>query len=427
MSQMEEIDKLFRDAFENESIAPPVEVKNEIDKRLFGKIDFLWLIPVVVLMGIFGLITTSAINVADYKTKMSCIELINNHSDLSENMRHDLDGKKRAENKIVPDNTYTTKERVAKVGLDSGNHNQVLEVGVEHHTYKVSELSKKTKQNSDQQNLSQFEVNSKNEMDSIVNTYLESMALLAVQTVAVDRGEQNIVGLNMDQKSHRKALLPFSLYSGVGFSKNRIQIKDNNTIEDVKVREGDQLQLSAEVGIPFSSASGIAVGLGYEYATLHFDQYRVLSDSILTGGSWNYTMDSTGIIVDSTFVPVYSVQNNEKITYAKGTVSTFVLPVYFQRKFRLNSKWNAQISVGVRLRYKQINWNYAEPDFVYPDYKKLNLDIAFRPELNYNFRRSSLGVYGAFNFSPGKDLYRSFSEKFYRANTNFGLVYRYYF
>jgi len=121
------------------------------------------------------------------------------------------------------------------------------------------------------------------------------------------------------------------------------------------------------------------------------------------------------------------VENQELIAYAKASVSSIVLPVYYQHTFNLNPKWNLLLSAGVRLRYKQLTWKYADSDFINPDYNKFSLDLSLRPELNYEFKRSALGVYTSFNYSFGRDLFKTNSDGFYRTNANVGLIYRYYF
>jgi hypothetical protein len=189
-----------------------------------------------------------------------------------------------------------------------------------------------------------------------------------------------------------KSLWSISLYGGI--AKGLSVLNPASTL----LSEQFGSYFSLETSYKFNSKIGLLTGFSYDAHKETYKKEFLTIDSVVSNYTVTYITDSTNTIIDS--VVTYFYENDTTLNNENQIISytTFSIPLYFNYTFFSKNNWSGDISAGIRLNYFKTTVNSSSVAFTSPTLSNFGLQFQLRPQINYDWTKLSLGIYGLFGF-----------------------------
>jgi hypothetical protein len=460
MSEIDEIENLFSDAFANEQVVPPKSVKQNIDNELFGstgRLIWIFALMIIFLLPIGGVLYYSSINNSIEQIAVSSIVKNNELND--ESIKHESQ-KQDATNLSLNTNTEDLKGSVTDEKSEILNASGKEELR-EQNIFQNKSSEKITSEVQGQDN-SELNGTTTYDADKELNILAETASLEGSQESAqVSEGtsfpkeeieiSRSLLALSKVDGIEEKPLpydlllmcatsnypqkqrLPISLdvYAGVekGFNNYDYTVQTFVAM-DKRLTEDLGTSVSLEVSYPLRNRISIASGFGVQRANNTFSSSSFGTDTTFVGDtmvvSWYFDTVTQMQTSDTTFVPVYDVFEFE------GTESTFItrtsyfIPLYLKYQMPIGLKWSVGASAGVRFSYDHLKIGDNTLNMTVNEFKRFGISTVFRPQVNFAIGQWNIGAYG----QTGFDLIHGLSgdaTRVRRFSIGGGLNFRYTF
>lgn len=201
-----------------------------------------------------------------------------------------------------------------------------------------------------------------------------------------------------DPKKKTPGQFLLSVRPGTTFGFNRLTT--NDTL-DAKLKEKDAFHFQAEATYLFRPNLGITSGINYGLHTEELSQKTTATDSVITGYSTEYILDSAGqVIIDSITVPIYNIQYSQVTGVNSYRIYSVGIPVLFTYSLPISTKLNLDLSGGAVM---SIQGSKIISESLYQDgatVNKFGAKLCLRTQLRYQF--SAWGV--SLNTNFGYDI-----------------------
>lgn len=415
MSEFDELENMFSNAFSGETATPPAEVKTNIDKELFGtKGRVIWLFGLLLLLilPIGGyLIYTNYTSDADSKSAQITKE--NNGTEMSfeesGNSIEDqaiMETEQGAEDMIASHTSFSDSDR--REGGGEVNSTSSLDEG------SVEERS-------------------------VVGTGLDRDIFTAeklplLSSVQVDEKPNPYDLLFMcATKPYIKQRKPISLdvYAGVESGRNNYDYTVNTFAPmDRSLSEDLGISFSLEASVPIGQRFSLASGVGLNHTRNMFVREWIGADSTYVGDTLVVTQYWDPInmvtVTDSSYEPMYEYSEVEKMAATSISRTSYFIPLYLKYERAIGFNWRVGASVGARFSYDQLKFLDNQLNLQAQDFKRFGMSAIFRPEIGYAQNKWQLGAYG----QVGYDLMHGLSgdiTRVKRYSFGGGLRFRYTF
>lgn len=459
MKEQEDIDQLFKSAFDDFEVAPPPAVKQSIDLAIAGKpkkfpywiVAILLLVTTAVIAGIFmfnseqqtqlaattkqenteNTASTQALSVeaepgktdeTHHNTGNASVKSVSAQSASSaENTggkKTGNKGKSTAQNAggaFRSGQEKSTKNQTASETSSSQKARAASRSKQSKRTKKDSPSAGSTKQNPVNPLSSAYESNAddpaknnssegstQNEdpkQEAVKQASKTEEASKTEQTAAKDTltpyAEEDTTVVPPKNRQKEKQGLLLSLKPGTTFGFN--QRKDTSSIV---MKERSAFFIQAEATYGFTPRLAVTSGLSYEGWKEDYSRTGLAIDTVVTGYYYEYISDSSGII-DSILTPIYETQTATVELRNSYKLYSIGVPVFFTYSQSLSQKLNLDLSAGAILGIQGSKTVSEEFDMGSATVNKFGLKTCLRAQLRYQF--SSWGV--SLNTNFGYDLF----------------------
>jgi len=189
----------------------------------------------------------------------------------------------------------------------------------------------------------------------------------------------------------RKPML-LSLRTGTTFGFNRLKSNENYQFSEKKA-----FFIQGEAAYFFKPNMALASGLNYEQRTENISLPKLVLDSVIAGYNLVPVVDS-GLVVDTIYVPVYSISGSTVSQQNMHKAYAFSVPLLFTYAYQLTPKWHLDLSAGAILGFQGIKRSLF--DSIVHTTHNFGLKACVRTQLRYQF--SEWGV--SLNTNFGYDL-----------------------
>lgn len=417
MKEMDDIEQMFSDAFSGSEVTPPAEVKENIDKVLFGEggrgawymRKTVWLL--LLLIG-FG--------VAIGSYKLITLEEDQPAQVASADIQDDSHSRIKKENEI-----WSSDSNIEVIELPETNEVE-LEGAIQPDVKKVKAHSSQISDNNnfaDHFSDATAEVNS----DDIPTIKIESIDQretekeISTEKITSTDGsivENDSIMIAEDMvdtlfdiaPNNQRKLLRFSLYSGFTNGSNSYNYTDPAFVAmDRELSESYGFNSSLEISFPIMKTMDITSGFELNLKRDQFLKSVNFTDSTFIGVDtvfvWN-DPNQQDTIIDTLYNSIY--EYNEYTEESRSVIKTtcISIPVYLTYRVALARRLTLGTSIGARFSYSK--YNFVEDGLMMSEntYRKYGVSLILRPELVYNIERLGVGVYG----KAGYDLVNGLSS-----------------
>lgn len=221
--------------------------------------------------------------------------------------------------------------------------------------------------------------------------------------------------INIPTETNKPWMLSWS--NGVNLTKSVYKSKDSKLMNDYQMAMQDKIGFESNIDLSYRFKNGLTLGTGLGYSNFKekfdFSQTKILLDSVQNINyeysyeyETAYTYDTSGVIIDSSYVLIDSVQYPvdssytnttdtsiiDKNRFGQNSVSYFSIPVHFGTQIIMN---NFQFDLFASMRmnfllaangtYKQNGEYYEFTRKNNPIYKPFYIDFTLGSKVHYNF------------------------------------------
>ena len=420
MKEHNNIDDLFKDAFDGFSVLPDNSIKSAIDKHLFEKKSKrrfgFWLF----FSGVaFGLIAGTYYFVANNQTEPSNSTTGTHH---------------------LANNTITIKkieESTRKVETETKIRKNTLVTETEKQQERATnktELSasyqQSKKNRSESMNHSSSLILEGNRSEASVSNIPKNPSLIGVlkvknrdlrldertnQLELIAGSGHSLVVASMERNSKNKVQQSITAFANYGYEST----SSRNTQKNYEDFETGNIQLTGidariEYKRSFSNAFALNLGLGY-------GNYSILQKGNRT--TWNLA-DASGWITSDTLPPIYTPSySSDELKYRFQQIQLGIGISYTRSIFQ---NWNLDVAAGANFSVAQVRKLSGSSLFETPTVSKVGVSLYFRPAIEYRFGRYAIIAFGRIDQPVVSQIKWSFLSN---RNPNFGggIACRYYF
>ncbi|MFZ9027978.1 MAG: hypothetical protein ACO2Z9_03130 [Crocinitomicaceae bacterium] len=462
MSEFDELENLFSDAFANEQVVPPKSVKQNIDSELFGSTGrLIWMFALVIifLLPIGGVLFYSTIENAN--GQIAATTVIDAGSMESETNLKDLQNKSKKEEitaniseqqKTALENAgnsnYTEGEEGNSTYNTSAEQNEGESEAIEKGTTKADADNESNGKESFEQNNSLNASEGTKNLDGTIDitqnaeaagreTVIEDVnTLLAIaQTEEIEEKPlpYDLLLMCATPNHPSKQRLPISLdvYAGVekGFNNYDYTVQtfvamDKNLTEDLGT------SVSLEVSYPLTNRLSLASGMGMHRANNMFMRETSGVDSTYVGDTmivtWYFDTVTQMQTSDTTITPLYDYNEFVNMESTFITRTSYFVPLYVKYEMPIGLRWSVGASAGVRFSYDHLKIGDNALNMTVNEFKRFGISTVFRPQVNFSTGQWKFGAYG----QTGFDLIHGLSgdaTRVRRLSLGGGLNFRYTF
>lgn len=420
MKEHNNIDDLFKDAFEGFSVLPDDSIKSAIDKHLFEKKSKrrfgFWLF----FSGVaFGLIAGTYYFVTNNQTEPSSRtagtqHLVSNNSNIKkieESTRKVETETKIRKNTMVTETEKEQERATKKTELsatyqqskkkrsESMNHSTPLNLEGNGSEVSLLNISK---------NASLIGVLKVNNRDLRLDERTNQLELIA-------RSDDSAVVAPMERNSKNKVQQSFTAFVNYGYESTT----SRNTQKNYEDFETGNIQLTGidariEYKRSFSNTFALNLGLGY-------GNYSILQKGNRT--TWNLA-DASGWITSDTLAPIYTPSYySDELKYRFQQIQLGIGISYTRSIFQ---HWNLDLSLGSNFSIAQVRKLGGSSLFETPTTSPFGVSLYLRPAIEYRFGRYAILAFGRIDQPVVSQIKWSFLSN---RNPNFGggIACRYYF
>lgn len=168
----------------------------------------------------------------------------------------------------------------------------------------------------------------------------------------------------------------------------------------IAIKERSAFFIQAEAAYAFTSRLAVTSGLSYEGWKEDYSRTGTVTDTVITGYYYDYIIDSTGI-TDSILVPIYGVENTTVELRNSYKLYNIGIPVFFTYSQSLSQKLILDLSAGAILGLQGSRTVSKTFSMGSGTVNKFGMKTCLRAQLRYQF--SSWGV--SLNTNFGYDLF----------------------
>lgn len=462
MSEFDELENLFSDAFANEQVVPPKSVKQNIDSELFGSTGrLIWMFALVIifLLPIGGVLFYSTIENANGQIAAKSVidtstmnsqknsneeqnstkskEIIANTDEQQTTALENTGSSNYREGQEVNDayNTFTEQNEGGSVVTEKGTISPgVGNESIGEESFEQNEQLKASQRTENVEGAidrtGSAEASGNEEVIKDVNTML---AIASVEGVEEKPLPYDLLLMCATPNYPPKQRLPISLdvYAGVekGFNNYDYTVQtfvamDKNLTEDLGT------SVSLEVSYPLRSRLSLASGIGMHRANNMFTRETPGIDSTYVGDTmivtWYFDTVTQMQTADTTFSAMYEYNefNNMESTFITRT--SFFVPLYIKYEMPIGLRWSVGASAGVRFSYDHLKIGDNMLNMTVNEFKRFGISTVIRPQINFSTGQWKFGAYG----QTGFDLIHGLSgdaTRVRRLSLGGGLNFRYTF
>lgn len=422
MKEHNNIDDLFKDAFDGFSVLPDDSIKSAIDKHLFEKKSKrrfgFWLF----FSGIaFGLTAGTYYFVANNQTEPSnsttgTQHLASNNSTIKkieESTRNvetetkisknalltETETEKEQERAIIKTDLSATYKQSKKKRSESMNHSTPLNLVGGRSEASLLNLSKNASL------IGVLKVKNRNlrldertnQLELIVGNY-DSVVVAPMERNSKNKVQQSIT-----------AFVNYSYESTT--SRNTPQNYDDFEMGTIKI---SGIEARIEYKRSISNSFALNAGVGYGNYSLHQKGNLTTWDS----------NDSSGWITSDTLPPIYTPSHySDELTYRFQQIQLGIGVSYTRAIFQ---NWSLDLSLGGDFNFGHVRKLSGSSLFETPTVSKVGVSVYFRPAIEYHFGRYAILAFGRIDQPVVSQIKWSFLAN---RNPNFGggIACRYYF
>lgn len=482
MKEMNDIENLFATNFGGESVAPPAEVKTNIDKAIFGKkkvgIIRLWPILLLLLIG-----TTTGVYFLSTGDSNKVQKQISQESSASKNSNNQVDSMNDSGNKISSQNQTEKNDENAEDELyeeERGKGSSIYSAVNENNStnsksnQKIDENGNFSNSNSlgnanhlaDNNNGLNAVGNEKDGMESANNENQNDRNnrmnpnnlsdtddnLLNPEHVNENRGMDitsnlelntaNTIELPLKDLAERayapkmednsRNLMSLRLYAGMANGVGPVNYTvDTLMAQTTQVSESNGLNLGVEWGMQFNSRFGISAGMEYFGNSSEVIQSNTVTvqDTVVINEYWEYvynnpvTQDS---IIDSNYVYIYAEYDVINTEASIVNTKAFSVPVFFSFTQKIGRSFDLSVYGGAKFSFLQQRFLDENGAIMNPDLRSFSMSLMLRPELTYNWNKFGVGVYGKVGYDVVNGMQWSAMRR-NRYDVGAGIVLKYTF
>lgn len=440
MSEFDELENMFSNAFSDEKVIPPKSVKQNIDRKLFGsngKVIWLFALLLLFLLPIGGLLIYNQLgsgsqSSVDVAMNEESGEFISSEGEsgvdqksinASQSLSMTKESEKVNDTQLATSDESRSERRPFSNTTGNGTRDESKEE--EEEELQLASSSVHDVRTEQQRPASQEEVQWEEH---------NKASLLALENVNEKPLPYDLLFMCATQPPVKtRQPISIDVYAGVeNGTVNYDYDKSVNTLVamDRKLTEELGASVSLEVSYPVFNRFSLATGLGVHRGINTFSRGAYGMDSTYTGDTLIVTQYFDTVnqvqVVDSNYVATYDYNEYETLETTQVMRTTYFLPIYLKYEKDFGVNWRLGASVGLRFSYDQIKLRDNTLNLSEKEFKRFGMSAILRPEIGYQLNRWNFGAYG----QVGYDLIHGLSSDITRVTRysyGGGLRFRYTF